>query len=226
MSVVRVADGGEISRMYKVYSHPGWGSVFVEALLALSDQEYELIDVDIRGKPADRAKLAAINPLVQLPVIVTPDGSVMTESGAIALYIAEQATPCLLAPPPGDGLRATWLRWQVFVVANIYASFMIDDAPSRWADGEAGQASIKARADAYRQTLLPIIERNTGAPWFLGERFSTLDVFVSVMTRWSPRRAWYKANCPKLHAIALSVDRLPALKEIWQRNYGDEAGTH
>lgn len=208
--------------MYKVYARPNWGSVFVEALLALANEPYELIDVDIRNNPADRAKLAAINPLVQLPTIVTPDGDVMTESGAMALYIAERAPSGLLAPPPGDPLRATYLRWQIFLVANVYASYMIDDMPARWADSEAGQAAIKARADAGRKALLPIVERNAGAPWFLGERFTTLDVFVSVMTRWSPRRDWYRENCPKLYAIALAVDRLPVLKEIWVRNYGVE----
>ncbi|MEX0807206.1 MAG: glutathione S-transferase family protein [Dongiaceae bacterium] len=206
--------------MYKVYARAGWGSVFVEALLTLAGQSYELIETDIRGRPDDRRKLAAINPMVQLPTIMTPDGSVMTESGAIALYVAEQAPQAKLAPLPGDRLRATYLRWQVFVVANIYASFMIDDKPSRWADGDAAQAAIKQRADAYRGELLAILEQNAGAPWFLGERFSTLDLFVSMMTRWSPRRDWYKANSPKLYAIASSVDEMPALAAIWARNFG------
>ena len=208
--------------MFQVYATPGWGSVFPEALLALGGLPYRRIDVDTRNKPADRAKLAAVNPLVQLPTIVTPDGSGMTESGAMGLYIAECAPAGLLAPPPGDKLRAAYLRWQIFLVANVYASYMIDDAPARWADGEAGKAAIKQRADALRkQHLLPIVESSAGAPWFLGERFTTLDVFVSIMTRWSPRREWYRDNCPKLHAISLAVNALPALKEIWRYNFGD-----
>ena len=27
-----------------------------------------------------------------------------------------------------------------------------------------------------------------GAPWFLGERMSALDIFLCVMTRWTPKR--------------------------------------
>ncbi|MEX1107577.1 MAG: glutathione S-transferase family protein [Dongiaceae bacterium] len=208
--------------MYKVYARAGWGSVFVEVLLTLAGQKYELIEIDIRGKPDDRRKLAAINPMVQLPTIVTPDGSVMTESGAIALYIAEQAPQAKLAPPPGDKLRATYLRWQLFVVTNIYATFMIDDKPSRWADGDAAQVAIKQRANEYRGELLAILEQNAGAPWFLGDRFSTIDLFISMMTRWSPRRDWYKANSPKLYAIASSVDEMPALAAIWARNFGPD----
>ena len=207
--------------MFQVYATPGWGSVFPEALLALGGLPYRRIDVDTRNKPADRAKLAAVNPLAQLPTIVTPEGDVMTESGAMALYIAERAPAGRLAPQPGDPLRAAYLRWQIFLVANVYASYLIDDMPARWADTEAGQAAIKQRADAFRKQILPIVEQNAGTPWFLGERFSTLDVFVSVMTRWSPRRAWYRENCPKLYAISLAVDALPAIRTIWQYNYGD-----
>ncbi|MDZ4737409.1 MAG: glutathione S-transferase family protein [Rhodospirillaceae bacterium] len=206
--------------MYEVYARAGWGSVLVEAALKLGGLPYDLVDVDIRGNPDDRRKLAAINPMVQLPTIVTPDGTVMTESGAILLCIAERARAGALAPPPDDPLRASYLRWQIYLVANIYASYMIDDAPARWAEGDVAQAAIKQRADAYRYDLLSILEQNAGAPWFLGERFSTIDLFVSVMSRWSPRRDWYKANSPKLYAIALAVDEIPALAEIWARNFG------
>lgn len=209
--------------MYQVYARDGWGSVLVEALLAIADERYERIDIDPHGNPADRARLAAVNPLVQLPTIVTPDADVMTESGAIALYIAERARSDVLAPPPGDPLRATYLRWQIYLVANVYASYMIDDAPQRWADGSAAEQAVKDRANAYRHELMAVLERNAGGPWFLGDRFSTIDVFLSVMTRWAPRREWYATNSPKLHAIAVKVDGLPALREIWRRNFGPDA---
>ncbi|MDZ4737408.1 MAG: glutathione S-transferase family protein [Rhodospirillaceae bacterium] len=207
--------------MYKVYARAGWGSVLVDALLTLAGQDYELIEIDIRGRPDDLRKLAAINPLVQLPTIVTPDGSVMTESGAIALYIAEQAPQGKLAPPPGDRLRATYLRWQVFLVANVYASSMIDDHPERWGD-EARRDDIVARGIAYRKELWGIVEQNTGTPWFLGDRFSTIDLFIAIMTRWSPRRAWFEQSCPRLIAIAQAVDKIPTLGPVWARNFGPD----
>ena len=38
------------------------------------------------------------------------------------------------------------------------------------------------------------------------------------MTRWRPKRDWFKANAPKLHAIAERTDALPKLAEMWVRN--------
>jgi GST-like protein len=208
--------------MFKVYARAGWGSVMIEALLELGGLPYELIEIDPRGNPADRRKLAAINPLVQLPTVVVPDGTVMTESGAIALYIAEQAREAGLAPLAGEPHRAAYLRWHVFIVANVYASFMIDDMPERWADSETARAEIVARGMEYRKELWQVLERNAGAPWFLGPTFSTIDVFVSIMTRWSPRRAWFETDCPNLYSIAVAVDEMPALASVWARNFGPD----
>ncbi len=207
--------------MYKVYVRAGWGSVMVEALLELAGEKYEMIGMDPGGNQDDRRTLASLNPLLQLPTIVVPDGTVMTESGAIALYIAEQAPRGKLAPPPGDRLRAAYLRWQVFLVAAVYASFIVDDHPERWGS-EAQSDDIVARGIEYRQELWKIVEQNAGAPWFLGASFSTIDLFIAIMTRWSPRRDWFEKNCPKLRAIAEAVDRMPALAKVWARNFGPD----
>lgn len=186
--------------MFQVYATPGWGSVFVEALLALANEPYELTDVDVGYSPEDRAKLPAGNPLAKLPAIVTPDGTVVIKSGPIALYIAERAPHGLLTPPPGDRLHLAYRSWQINLGMVVDMNCLTDDAPASLADVES------------------IAEQ----PWFLGEHFTALDVFVSVMTRWSPGREWYRENCPKLHAISVAVDRLSALKEIWARNFGPD----
>jgi len=40
-----------------------------------------------------------------------------------------------------------------------------------------------------------------------------------VMTRWRPRRAWFAAHRPKLHAIALRAEARRELAETWRRNF-------
>jgi len=56
-------------------------------------------------------------------------------------------------------------------------------------------------------------------PWFLGERRSALDLYVSVMTRWQPRRAWFAEETPRLAAIAAAIDRDPKLAPVWAANF-------
>ena len=83
---------------------------------------------------------------------------------------------------------------------------------------EAAQAPFVATLDAYRQKLWRQLESQAGTPWFLGDRFSALDIFIAVMTRWGPRRPWFETETPKLFAIARAVDGLPQLADMWKRN--------
>jgi GST-like protein len=125
-----------------------------------------------------------------------------------------------LVPPPGDAARDAFLRWLVFIVANVYPMYTVGDDPSRFVSGEEAQKELRASTDAYREKSWRIVEANIAPqPWFLGTRFSALDVYVKVMSHWRPRRDWFKANCPKLMSVALAADKEPRLAKVWQRNF-------
>src|SRR5262245_57626263 len=108
---------------YKLYARPGWGSALVEAQFVWYGLPFEIEDVDDLFKSeAARQRLSAINPLAQLPTLVLPGGEVMTESAAITLHLADVAGGDLV-PPPGEATRPRFLRWLVFLVANLYPTF-------------------------------------------------------------------------------------------------------
>ena len=203
---------------YTLYSRPGWGSVMVEAQLAWYGLPHDLHDLDDLFKSeAARARLKPLNPLAQVPTLVMPDGTVMTESAAITLLLADGRTESLV-PGAGEPGRAAFLRWLVFVVANIYPTFTYADEPTRFVPGEEAAKGFRANVDAYAQRLWGQVEEAAGAPWFLGERFSALDIYVCAMTRWRPGWAWFSQNAPKLHAIALRAEAEPRLAAVWRRN--------
>ncbi len=210
--------------MYKLFAHPGWGSVLSEAQLAWYGLPYTVVDVENPFKSAAaREAIAAYNPLAQLPTLILPDGAVMTESAAITLYLAETTGSDALVPGPGEAERGKFLRWLVFIVANIYPTFTYADDPSRFVHGEAARSGFRARVDAYAQRLWQQLESEAGAPWFLGERFSALDLFIAVMTKWRPERAWFAEHTPVLSAIALAAEQRAEYAAVWKRNFG-EAG--
>ena len=207
--------------MYKLFACPGWGSVLVEAQLAWYGLSYETEDVDdLFASAASREMLRPINPLAQVPTLLLPDGQVMTESAAITLYLAETTGRQDLVPAAGEAPRPAFLRWLVFVVANIYPTFTYADDPARFVPGEEAQRGFRANVDAYAQRLWHQLEKTASAPWFFGERFTALDLYIGVMTRWRPRRDWFARSCPRLHAIGSRVDAEPRLATVWQRNFG------
>ncbi len=206
--------------MYKLYSRPGWGSVLVETQLAWYGLPFETEDVDDLFQSATaRATLSPANPLAQVPTLILPDGQIMTESAAITLYLADVVGRNDLVPAAGEMVRPAFLRWLVFLVANVYPTFTYADDPGRFVPGKDAQQGFLANVDAYAQRLWRQIDGAAGTPWFLGERFSALDIYIAVMTRWRPRRAWFEANCPRLHAIALKTEAEPRLAAVWQRNF-------
>jgi GST-like protein len=211
---------------YTLFGRRGWGSVLVESQLAWYGLPFEIEEVDdLFTSTEARDRLSAINPVAQVPTLRLPDGQIMTESAAITLYLADIAGNDSLVPPTGHARRAQFLRWLVFMVANIYPTFTFADDPRRFVTLESAQKPFRASVDRYAQGLWMMMERVAAGPWFLGETFSALDIYIAAMTRWRPRRPWFAENAPALSAIAERADALPRLQAVWARNAaaGDEA---
>jgi len=100
-------------------------------------------------------RLRGINPLAQVPTLALDDGTIVTESAAIVLWIAGRH-PHLL--PDGESERAL-------------------------------------------------------------DRLSALDVYVAMISRWRPGRAWLSAHCPKAMASVLVTERHPVVASAWTRNF-------
>jgi GST-like protein len=162
-------------------------------------------------------KLAEVNPLAQVPTVVLPDGTVMTESAALVLYIDGLVPELGLVPQVRDPQRRELLRWLMFLVAAVYPTFTYGDDPKKWV-GDAG-GSLRESTDEHRKSLWRLVEGAVRGPWFLGDTPSALDLYVSVMTRWRPGREWFADACPRLYKIATAVDEDARLKTVWATNF-------
>lgn len=205
---------------YVLHGNPGWGSAIVEAQLAWYGLPFRSEDVgDVFDSEEARQRLRPLNPLAQVPTLVLPDGQVMTESAAITLHLADRVGRDDLVPGPAAPERAAFLRWLVFLVANVYPTFTYGDVPTRFVKDEAAAKGFRAEVDAYEQRLWTAVEAAAAAPWFLGQRLSAIDLFLAVMTHWRPRRAWFAQHAPKLHAAALAAEALPAVAPVLARHF-------
>lgn len=204
---------------YRLLHSRGCGSAVVQACLQLSGLAHEVEELPYGEPGPGRDRLLALNPLGQVPVLILPDGRAMTESAAMVLHLAEQAPAAGLAPAPDHPSRPDFLRWLVFLVAAIYPNFTYGDDTSRYVTGEAARAELRATTDAYARRCWRMVEAGVVAdPWFLGPDLSALDLYLAVMTRWRPRRPWFAAHCPRVHAIATRAEQEPRLAGVWASN--------
>ncbi len=210
---------------YTLYGRPGWGSVLIEAQLDALGLPYDYREVpDLFKSDEGRRALAPLNPLSQVPTLVLPDGAVMTESAAITLHLADASRRDDFVPRPGHPARPQLLRWLVFLVANVYPTFTYADDPQRFVQDDAAAKAFGAAVDGYRERLWATVEAAAGAPWFLGERFSALDVYIGTMTHWQPGRAWFEQHAPTLTAIADRALAEPRLMPAFKRNFPKRFG--
>lgn len=198
----------------------GCGSAVVECAFALAGVPLEYEEVDYAAASPTRGRLLQLNPLGQVPVLVLPDGAVMTESVAMLHYVNDLEPSVQLVPAPGDPARKHFYRWAVFVVAALYPTFTYGDEPAKWVPLPEGAKQLRESTDRHREVLWGQLEAAAGAPWFLGERRSALDIYFAVMTRWRPGRAWFEANAPRIAAIAQKTAATPQVAAVLRRNFG------
>lgn len=206
---------------YTVYGAAGSGSVPVEAALTLIGASYQVIDAVTWEGEAERDKVAAVNPMRQIPALITPDGEILTESAAILIWLAEQHPEAALAPEPGDLRRAQFLRWMSFMPAAVYSMFWVRDEPSRLGgDDPAAQETIKVRtAERIADCWAKMESQITPDRFLLGPDLTVLDLYVSVASRWTPHRKRFHQVAPRMGQVMRRVDALPELKDFWAERF-------
>ena len=148
----------------RLFGEPGWGSAIVEAQLDWYGIEYDFERVGNLFKSAEsRERVATANPLAQVPTLVLADGAVLTESAAITLYLAELTGKDSLVPRAADAARAPFLRWLVFLVANVYPTYTYGDEPSRFVDGDGSAEVVSQPRRRLRQEALRACSRMSPA---------------------------------------------------------------
>ena len=204
---------------HRLLGEKGCGNVIVEAAFALAGVPLEVEPVEYAAGSPTRARLLAVNPLGQVPALILPDGSVMTESLAMIHYVNDLAPKAGLVPAPKSAERARFLRWSTFLVAAIYPTFTYGDEPAKWVEDPNGAKQLRESTARHREKLWLQVEGEAGAPWFLGETRSALDIYVAVMTRWRPGILWFTKRTPKLVAIAQKTTAIPEMAAVMKRNF-------
>ncbi len=115
----------------------------------------------------------AVNPMGKLPAIVHR-GTVITETGAIILYLADEFPAAGLAPKIGDPARGAFLRWMFFAAACVDPA-MIDHMLQRPVPERTGAIGY-GRFEHVIATLEQALARG---PYLLGEQFTAADLYVS-----------------------------------------------
>ncbi len=122
----------------------------------------------------------AINPMGKVPAI-RHGNVVVTEGAAICAYLADAFPASGLAPEPGSPERGAYYRWLFFgagpveaAVTNASLGVAADTPELR---GRVGYGSLEDVLDTLQGQL-------DGRAWFLGDRFSAVDIYLGSQILW------------------------------------------
>jgi GST-like protein len=206
---------------YTLYGAPGSGATPIHAALTLIGAQVETVDVATWESDAERERVSGVNPMRQVPALVLPSGEVMTESAAILIWLGDRYPQAGLCPAPDDPLRSRYLRWMVYLPAAIYSLFWVRDDPLRLVPDPTAQAAMLERSAERIAHCWHLMDTQIDepAPYLLGEKLSMLDLYVTVMSRWTPGRRRFYRVAPRMTRVVRRVDADPRLAEFWAARF-------
>jgi glutathione S-transferase len=148
-------------------------------------------------------ELVAVHPLGKSPVI-TDDGRVVHESGAIIDYIIRRHGGGRLAPAIGSDAYEIYNQWLHYAEGSAMLPLMLQMYVGRL--GEAG-APLQPRIDSELANHLGYIDRSlTGRDWLLGDQLTGADINLSFVGE----VAGVFGRFPQYPAIQAWVERFQA----------------
>jgi glutathione S-transferase len=167
-------------------------------------EPYELHVLDLNKGEQRQPEYLAINPMGKVPAL-EHDGAVITEVGAICLYLADAFPKTGLAPSIGDPQRGPFLRW-MFFQGNCLEPALIDNALGR----EPGKPSMMPYGD-LQTTVDTVAQAVSREPWVLGDRFSAVDVYLGSAIRWTLHFG-ILPDRPEFRGYVARISERPAFK--------------
>ncbi|MEO1285711.1 MAG: glutathione S-transferase family protein [Pseudomonadota bacterium] len=203
---------------YILYGYPASGSGAVEVALVAANIPFEMKDLDPDAGELESEAFLAINPRGQVPTLIHPDGSVITEVPAILLHLADAHPGCGLAPQPGSSARAQHDRWLAFAHANCYEGVLRVFYSDRYTTDPAQAEPVSKAALAYVIRHLNMMADGMGTgPFMFGEYPMAVDYLVWIMTTWLVDEDLSDLD-PKILALGEALAARPDLKEVAARN--------
>lgn len=209
--------------MYTLYGKNGSGSAAIEAALNLARVEYTLVETASWERNEAFSRLVAANPLGQIPTLVQPDGSVLSESAAILMHLGDAHSGSGLLPD-APAARAQAQRGLVFIAANCYAAISVIDFPERWCANADVDEAVKERIRAGSRARLHhhweiFADLFPATPWLGGAGLGALDLLAAVVSKWSGARKYLVAQRPAFHAMLQRIEAHPAVAPVFAKHW-------
>ena len=142
--------------------------------------EYDWVEMDLLAGAAQSEEFLAVNPVGQVPLARWPDGRVLPQSNAIALYLAEQSYSDLIPSDPFKKAQMmSWLFWEQYSHETAIAVRRFQKLYLKKSDDE-----IDPQLMSKGRRALGVMELQlTYTDWMVGDQMTIADIALLAYTR-------------------------------------------
>ena len=170
-------------------------------MLAEIGAPYELTRVTSQERGS--AEHLARHPLGRVPALELDDGTVIFESAAICLQLADLHPDAGLIPPLGSAQRGLVYQWTLFAVTELEAPLF------RWIRDSAQESTDASARERFAAAAAALENALVGREWLVGERLSVADVLCASVLEGAQSRGLL-AEWPGLEAYVERARARPA----------------
>ena len=172
---------------------------------------YELHVLNMKAGEQRQPAYLVINPLGKVPAVRVGE-TLVTEQGAIYLYLADLFPEAGLAPKLTDPERGAYVRW-LFMAGSCFEPAVIDRHLQR------EPASMNETPYASYDSLIDMVEETLKVgPYLLGERFTAADLLWGMALRWTTMFGLVEAR-PAFQAY---IERISGRESILKVSAADD----
>lgn len=195
--------------MLKFYHAPWSRSSNILWLMEELGVPYQLEHIDIRQKGGVPEAYRQVQPNKKVPAI-EHDGVVVTERGAISIYLCDAFPQAGLAPKIGEKERAAYLTWLV------YCDAVFDPAVAARAQGWKYESNSFSFG-SFEDMLANVERRLTESKFAAGDRFTAADVMLAGNIAYVMGQGWLPERKAFADYVARATDR-PAAKRADEKD--------
>ena len=196
-----------------LYYAPGTCALATHIAFEEAGAEVDYVRVDLTKGENLTPSYLKLNPKGRVPLVVTERGP-LTESPAILAWIAQTWPHAKLAPLDDAWELAQVNSFNSYLSGSLHGlAFAGVFRSARFADCEAAQAAVKAKALRSVKEAFDLIESKLSPErWVHGNAYTTSDAYLAVLFGWLALIDGAPGPFPKLSAHSTRVHARPAVQ--------------
>ena len=171
----------------KLFYSPGACSLGIHVLLEEIGRPFETEVISTREGANYQPYYLEISPKAKVPALRRDDGSVLTEYGAIATWLARTNPAAELMPMDPEG-EARAVEAMDYAVSTVHMQgFTRIARPGNFAPSEADKEAVQTRGREIYAKGMEILGRSLEDREWLAGSYSVADSALFYLSYWSPR---------------------------------------